>query len=184
MVAVLSSAHPHKINHFMARQQCIIKAHRLFVGDAWITYDTRYRRKAASTKSLDWGLRDSDLHNECFTGEAKSITRCSVCLSETHSSRDCPAFRVQPEAYLTARSPARQNMSQLAKEIPRGSTPVCLLFNDQKGNRCTFNPCKFRHICSACNARHPFSLCPANKRPLSYSHKGQLEQKLGRDARC
>jgi len=78
----------------------------------------------------------------------------------------------------TARFPTRQNTSQLAKEIPRSSNPVCLLFNDQRGNRCTFNPCKFRHICSACNARHPFSVCTTNKRQHSYSHKGQLERKM------
>jgi len=62
---------PTQINHFMAYQQCIIKAHQLFVSDAWITYDTCYRWKAASTKLLDWGIRDGDLYNECFRGKSQ-----------------------------------------------------------------------------------------------------------------
>ena len=36
MVAVLCSAHPHKINHFLAYQKTIINAQQSFVGDSWV----------------------------------------------------------------------------------------------------------------------------------------------------
>ena len=102
LVSVLCSAHPHKMNHFLAYQKTIINAHQSFVGDAWVQYDTCFRRKAANAKSLNWGRKDGDLYNKIFTGRSRAITRCSICLSETHLAPQCPASLRQPEPYLTA----------------------------------------------------------------------------------
>ena len=90
LVSVLCSAHPHKFHHFMAYQRKIIRAHRMFIGDRWVIYNACYRRAAANTKSLDWGIKDNDLYNETFTGRAKAISRCSICLSELHQAMECP----------------------------------------------------------------------------------------------
>ena len=71
LVSVLATRYPLHIGHFMAYQRTIIKAHRSFVGEGWITYDSCYRRKAANIKSLEWGKVDFNLYNETFTGRAK-----------------------------------------------------------------------------------------------------------------
>ena len=67
----------------------IMKAHRSFVGDGWITYDIAYRRKAAASKSLDWSQVDFTLYNETFTSRAKSVVRCGNCSSESQLSQEC-----------------------------------------------------------------------------------------------
>ena len=59
---------------------------RNFDSAAWASYDMAFRRQAANWGSLDWGFVDTALYNEAFTGRARTITRCSFCLSDTHSS--------------------------------------------------------------------------------------------------
>jgi len=161
LVAVLCSVHPHKISHFLAYQKTIINAQQSFVGDAWVQYDTRFRRKAANTKSLNWGRKDVDLYNEIFTGRSRAVTRCSTCLSETHLASQCPESPKQLEPYQTSAS-SRQQLTSSDARSP--ATPICMLYNDIKGNRCTYDPCKFRHNCSGCYARHPYSVCPNNRK--------------------
>ena len=73
MVVVLSSGFPQKTPKLMAYQKTIVRAYRSFSGDGWVTYDSCYRRKAAVTKSLDWGQVDFTLYNETFTGRAKPM---------------------------------------------------------------------------------------------------------------
>ncbi len=76
----------------------IVKAHRTFIGDGWAVYDTCFRRQAAVSKSLDWGMIDFNLYNETFTGRAKVLARCSHCASEMHSSSDCAYAPVTPSS--------------------------------------------------------------------------------------
>ena len=89
MVAFLASKYPHKTTDFMTYLCTIMKPHCSFIGDRWITYDMAYRRKAATTKSLDWSQVDFTLYNETFIGRAKSVVRCYHCSSDRHSSQDC-----------------------------------------------------------------------------------------------
>lgn len=89
MAAILATSYPPKISELMAYQKTIVRAHRSFSGEGWVTYDTCFRRKAAAMKSLDWGAVDFTLYNETFTGRAKSIPRCKFCMSEHHSSTEC-----------------------------------------------------------------------------------------------
>ena len=56
----------------------IMKVHRSFVGDGWITYNIAYRRKAASSKNLDWSQVDFTLYNKTFTGRPKSVVRVAI----------------------------------------------------------------------------------------------------------
>ena len=66
-----------KIGEFMAYQKIIVQAHRRYMGDSWIIYDTCYQRQAAVTKSLNWDQVDFNLYNELFTRRAKASTCCS-----------------------------------------------------------------------------------------------------------
>ena len=90
LVSVLATMYPLHVGNFMAYQRTIIKAHRFFVGEGWITYDSCYRRKAATPKSLEWGNVDFNLYNETFTGRTKALPRCVHCSSKLHSSAACP----------------------------------------------------------------------------------------------
>ena len=51
LVSVLSTRYLQKTPQLMAYQQTILKAHRFFMGDGWMTYDTCYNRKAEILKT-------------------------------------------------------------------------------------------------------------------------------------
>ena len=89
LVSVLASRFPTKVPQLMSYQKTVVKAHRTYAGQGWVTYDIAYRRRAANTKSLEWGVIDFNLCNETFAGQAKAIPRCKFCSSELHSSDDC-----------------------------------------------------------------------------------------------
>ena len=168
LVAVLSSKYPTKIGHFMAYQKMIIKAQRTFVGERWVVYDSCFRRKAANTKNLDWGEVDLNLYNETFVGRAKVLQHYTTCLSELHTTAECNLF-------TSPRSVSQTGSSSGWRPGERKSVPICLLYNDREGNRCTYAPdCKYGHTCSACQGRHPFSRCP-NKRPHPYASRNHPE---------
>lgn len=166
LVAVLCSAHPNKIGHLMMYQKIIIKAQRSYVGDGWVIYDSSFRRKAANTKSLDWGYRDNDLFNEIFTGRAKGVSRCASCLSELHTSAECPQAISPPERLLNN---LQKHQGYTNQTNPRNMIQVCLLYNDIRGDRCSFSPCKYAHTCKSCHGRHPFSRCLKRDQPYPSS---------------
>jgi len=155
MVAILASRYPDKTAQLMAYQRTIVHAHRSFVGDGWAIYDTCYRRKAAATKSLDWGQIDFTLYNETFAGRAKAIQRCRYCLSEFHSAASCPNAPQIPA--LSTRLPVERGSGQMKE--------VCRLYNARGGDRCSFTPCRYNHACSICMGRHPASTCPQAQPP-------------------
>lgn len=158
LVSILSTKFPEKTPQFMAYLKTIVKAQRTFTGEGWVTYDACYRRKAALTKSLEWGAVDFTLYNETFTGRAKALTRCRYCLSEHHVSANCV---YAPQESQNAGHP---------RHSTKGQNQLCQLFNTRGGNRCYFNPCRFQHLCSECQGNHPMSTCrrarsPPPKRP-------------------
>lgn len=153
MVSILSTRFADKTPQFMAYQQTIVKAHRAFLGEGWITYDTCYRRKAAVLKSLDWGAVDFTLYNETFTGRAKSIPHCCHCFSEHHSSQECT---YAPDTKSEADTPT---------QTARRPAPICQLYNGRNGSRCNFTPCKFKHLCSECRGNHPAAYCRRSRPP-------------------
>ena len=164
LVSVLGAYHPAKIADLMAYQCTIVKAHKTFVGEGWITYDSCYRRKAAIIKSLDWGQVDFTLYNETFTGRAKAIPRCRHCSSEHHVSANCsyaPEIPPAPVRYgSTPPIPRQRYESSRYYDRSTPKRPLCLLFNSKYGDRCTFKPCKFAHQCKECSLFHPIASCP------------------------
>ena len=45
-------------------------------------------------KSLDWSVTDSRLYNKAFTGRTRTISRCSFCLQNDHTTSQCHATRL------------------------------------------------------------------------------------------
>ena len=68
LVSVLASRFPTKVPQLTSYQKTIVKAHRTYAGQGWVTYDIAYRRRAANAKALEWGVIDFNLYNETFAG--------------------------------------------------------------------------------------------------------------------
>ena len=129
-----------------------------------------------------------------FAGKARRRAYCELCLSEFHATQECPeatwqqpwAWPPAPEVFTAGPSgstPYPHEATSLLLPYPANSTSyqhnpkprpqreICLKF--QTGS-CTFQPCKFLHICLHCNALHPGSGCPT--RPIAHdgSHAGSI----------
>ena len=179
LVEVLSSCFPQKTSELMTYLKTIVKAHRSFAGEGWVTYDSCYRRKAAITKSLDWGQVDFTLYNETFTGRAKIIALCKFCLSEHHISSECAFAPDMPSHKLDS-----VTRPTLRPQYDTGKlyTPICHLFNNRAGKIYRFNPCRFGHICNICRGSHPASQCGSRPPPSKWQRsaspvgKGRYKQ--------
>ena len=146
-----------------------------FESTAWAAYNVAYRRQAANQRTLDWGVLDSGLYNDAFTGRAKAIPRCSYCLADTHHSRDCPDAPggkqgdagIPGEAKLTRTGPR-----PVAGSAATASVEICRLFNSPGGNCCKYPRCRYAHLCHSCHAPHPVVECgdqhrgPYNRPPM------------------
>ena len=131
LVAILAAQYPEKTPHFMAHLRTITRASRNFEGAAWASYDMAFQRQAANQCSLDWGVIDSALYNEAFTGRARLIPRCRFCLADSHNSREC-TFGPE-ERYLPARAPYSSAHSSV---LDQRLVQICQLFNKPGGNAC------------------------------------------------
>ena len=180
MATILAEHHPSKLPHLLAYQSTIVRCAQCYQG---VAYDIHYRRKAAMTKSLDWGTIDQSAYAEFFTGSSKPTVRCHTCLEE-HPTQNCPHtanplfYQLwDPQRLQTSQSlpslpqvqpprPMYYQSNPAWQAPPRRSTqedpPICGLFNSVYGNRCTLRWCSFRHICSVCGGNHNRASCGAN----------------------
>lgn len=170
LVSVLGERYPTKIVGFMSYFKTILRASRCFQGDAWVSYDMTFRRRAANLKSLDWGAMDVLLFNETFAGRAKQLIRCKFCVSEHHGSADCPY------------APEKEDHKSPSFRAPRGNTsrPVvqlCMLFNSKGGSQCRYKQCRFAHLCSRCHGAHSAAECISNQDKTPWQPKEKFAVK-------
>ncbi len=64
---------PEKAPELFAYLGIIIRAERNYQTGAWVAYDRQYRRKALARRDLNWST--------AFTGRAKTLPRCELCLN-------------------------------------------------------------------------------------------------------
>ena len=182
MASILAERYPAKIPHLMAYQSTIVKCAKRYQGLAWVAYDMEFRRKAAKSKSLDWGTIDQSAYAEFFTGSSRPLVRCHVCLEE-HLTQHCPQtanpFMLPQMWMLQNPQPQQPRMRQQTQPAlpqpfntrgyPSHDPPVCGLFNSVFGNRCNLQNCSFQHVCSVCGGGHNRAQCssapPPSKRP-------------------
>lgn len=176
LASVLGSAYPQKISELLAYMATIVKCSRKFEGPAWVLYDRAFRRQAEVSRDLNWSKLNPSLFNLYFTGRARKRMLCHLCLAEGHSADTCPeanwhwplgvAGLPQPRS-----SPASSLQQMGQRRTPRQSTfdqshrgsqfEICRLFNNKHGNKCSFKPCRYVHICSSCKeSGHGASSCP------------------------
>ena len=90
MAALLATRFPHKAPELFGYLAMIVRAERNYEVERWVAYDRQFRRKALARKDLNWSALDPRLFSEAFTGRAKSIPRCSLCLPDDHLAQACP----------------------------------------------------------------------------------------------
>jgi len=190
MVGVLSTKYPDKVPEFMAYQALIVKCSRDYEGFGWVLYDRAFRRQVAVTRDLNWSKLNPTLHSLCMAGKARKNKFCALCLSDNHSSDQCPeAWQgLLPATYFGQHGPPPACPFPQPGLIPRlagfghptafpfGSppVPVCRLFNKPEGPRCTFNPCKYAHVCALCKGQHARAECRARSGLTSAAKRPRL----------
>ena len=166
MVGVLTRAYPQMVPDLMAYQATIVRCYRDFEDLYWVQYDRMYRRQVAITKDTRWGRVDTTLYSKCFAGKARRRAMCIHCLSDNHLSSECPENPRNASWPWSTQQPLLENPSSSASSRSQWDQPVekkgtCNLFNAMEGSKCTYNPCKFQHVCSECRGKHPRAMCPS-----------------------
>ena len=158
MAAVLVLRFPDKAPELFAYQASIIRAERNYEGKHWVIYDRQYRWEALARNDLNWSVLNSRLYNEAFTGRAKSIARCEVCLSDSHTASTCPQ---NPTLHLAPWAPDTvQWPGSISHRPPNLQSAICRRWNE---GRCKFPACKYRHECLVCWGTHRAPECPRKR---------------------
>ena len=139
---------------------CDVSSHS--TSEAWLRYDKKFRMAAAANPQLQWGLKNTELWLECFTGQSgKASTRtppsssrqfrkpCTYCSSAYHFPDNCPRnpfhFKSTPSDSSASRPLPRDRKPNASQ--PSYIRPICFDFN---GTGCARKICHFHHQCSAC----------------------------------
>ncbi|XP_053167389.1 uncharacterized protein LOC128351680 isoform X3 [Hemicordylus capensis] len=141
-MGVIVQAQPARAPSLLKYMDIIHRAVSDFAGSSWIRYDESFRMRAALDPTLPW---------------------------------DAPL----QELWLVTMSPARpvdgdrSDSGHLLSRAAGSSTPagigqqwvqphlVCWEYNSK--GKCSRSPCRFKHMCGVCGARHPSSSCPRAK---------------------
>ena len=169
--SVLSTRFRDCVPELMAYMVTITRVSRDFAGLAWVRYDASFRRQAAITGNKKWSQINPSLYSICFTGCAQVQSRCELCMSVAHSTKQC-VLATDPDPELPARikavesavvSLAAQQSSSLLARRP-SSSEVCRLYNE---NCCRFPKCRYRNACAKCGESHPAISCTQSTGPIA-----------------
>ena len=170
-------------------QRTIVRAARNFEGLAWVSYDICYRRKVARCRDLHWSRVDSALYHEAFTGRARSVPRCSLCLSPHHSSGQC-AFAPVGSVQVGGQQSTGVSVTPSSSRGIGGGGQWCGLYNRAGADACRFRNCRFPHHCRDCLVKgrrqqsHPASACPhsnfSSRDRFSGKKRPYFRHRLGR----
>jgi len=91
-LVVCVSINPTCAPHLIAYQRIIKTANSDHPLNAWISYDIKFRTKAANDLTLRWDIRELDLCLESFPGIFAQPNRwpSNHCGSTTHFPSNCP----------------------------------------------------------------------------------------------
>ncbi len=88
-VGVLVAKHPEAIPELMAYFISIVRVSQYFVGGAWVRNDAAFHRQAAITENRQGSRINPSLYSLCFAGRAQTSNCCDLCLSSSHTTKDC-----------------------------------------------------------------------------------------------
>ena len=158
-MGVLSRAHPAMVPEFISYQATIIKCARDFHGPAWAQYDRAYQRQVAQSKDLRWSRLNPTLYSLCFAGKVKRLVVYASCLSNSHTTDQCPESMDLETAIMSWHQGAGSSAAHTVGSSTSSKAKLCFLFNAKEGSWCTFNPCKYAHRCMVCKGPLPHSAC-------------------------
>ena len=155
MAALLATRFPHKATELFAYLAMIVRAERNYEAGRWVAYDRQFRREALARKDLNWSAPDPRLFSEAFTGRAKSIPRCSLCLQDDHLAQACPQ---NPDRQWMAWAPGPSPSAVASPAAAGGKRPdVCRNYN--RGICRRGHGCRYDHLCLECGTRHGGDAC-------------------------
>ncbi|XP_053112579.1 formin-F-like isoform X2 [Hemicordylus capensis] len=141
-MGVIVQAQPARGPALLKYMDIIHRAVSDFSGSSWVRYDESFRMRAALDPTLPW----------------------DAPLQELWLVTMSPARPIEGD-----RSDSGHLLSKPSGVPPAGGTGqqwvqphlVCWEFNTN--GRCSRSPCRFKHACGVCGARHPSSSCPRAK---------------------
>jgi len=148
-VSVLAPSYPDAVPELLAYMLEIVGQAKRFRGKTWVLYDATFRRQAAASGNRRWSEVNGTLHASCYSGEAPAGLGCQLCMSMSHTTREC-SLRGVEEGVSSA--PAAQDRPMWRP--PSGE--VCRSWNE---NRCRYRLCRHTHVCSNCGGNHPATVC-------------------------
>src|SRR5258708_7972403 len=80
-----------------------------------------------------------------------------LTLADTHKFVDIVYSHLNPDGAAHQNDKSSRNRPKGGGSKKGGSTPTCGKYNSKKG--CTYNPCKFCHVCHRCGGDHPQYRC-------------------------
>ena len=97
-VSTLGAYQPHKGPDMLAYLHVIASEHEEFQFAACMAYNVTFTKMAANFRLSSWGHIDPQVFSKAFTGasKAKPGVHCSLCLSNFHSTSDCPLYSSGP----------------------------------------------------------------------------------------
>ena len=112
-LAVHMSINPSCATHLIAYQRIKTLANSQYPLYAWLSYDMRFRTKAANDPSLRWDIQDLDLWLECFPGTSSQTNHwpCNHCGGTTYYPINCP-FHPSPSRDAEGPQPAAASHQQ------------------------------------------------------------------------
>ena len=167
--AVVGSQHPDRALKLLAYQTLIVREARRCGGRGWLTYDTVFRQQMAGEwKGDEWGRLNPYLYSSTFLTLGSSRLNCPLCLESDHREEDCALAK--GKGVGTSRQPGRDPYSREGSgRQPKSKTPrvmACFAWNQ---GECSFQFCRFKHICVRCGGDHKITVCRAggtqDKRP-------------------
>ena len=163
-VSVLSTPHPQAVPELLAYLIFILRASQDFGGVSWVTYDSAFRRQAFITGNRQWSRVNPSLYSICFSGVVRTGTRCELCLSLSHPTRDCTVVN-DPDLDVTTRLKTLESAllaitSHSTLQHSSTSTPrlpdTCRNWN---AGKCRMLHCRYRHVCRVCGGPNPAYAC-------------------------
>ena len=148
--AGMAEKYPEAVPGFMSHLIVVLKAYSEVEGLWWRDYDVAFRDKMAAQGVKKWTGMDVSLYQDLVGSKPRrSATPATVSQSAGEQRRK----------------------GSLKRHTADGHEKVCWLYND---SICSYNPCKFPHLCETCLGPHPKRACTRNvaKRPVGPSSVG------------
>ena len=148
--AGMAEKYPEAVPGFMSQLIVVLKAYSEVEGLWWRDYDVAFRDKMAAQGVKKWLGMDVSLYQDLVGSKPRrSATSATASQSAGEQRRKGPVKRHAAD----------------------GHEKVCWLYNDSV---CSYNPCKFLHLCETCLGPHPKRACTRNvaRRPTGLPNVG------------